>query len=541
MVRRRQGAGSPRERALLALVVIAAIAILFARLGAAPLSDVDEGAFSEATREMLARGDLISPWLLGAPRFEAPALFHWLQTPFLSLLGFDSLAARLPSALAGLAWVLAIATWAWLLAGRDLLAAAFGAAIASTTLVVPGLARIATAEATLNALLAIALLACWHALFMRQQAHARRFGRVAALAIALGVLAKGPVALLVPAVCVPLAAWWSARGSRLAHLLRDAGAWAIVVLVPLPWYLLQWRAMGTAFVDGLAGAHAPGPLLAPMQGLVRGLGYHPLVLALAMLPWTPLAVRAIVGAVRDPTNMLRDRALGLAWFPLPCVLLFHAFPSGAPVLGLFHGIGGVLAIFGVLATRASRDGTRFGWERGVCAALLALCALLPWSTPMLANMVSDPFYRQAARDAGVVFAGHAPWLVGLGLGGIAIAALAPAREAVLGSATVLALALHLVVVPAALAGLQDPVVAAGERIARLETRVITWQHDTPSLSFAAGRVVPRGEPSIGDTVVLRIDRRDELAASLARARPPAALRMQWRMGGIEIAEVVARR
>ena len=76
---------------------VIACLVLFTSLGAAPLTDLDEGAFSEATREMMARGDLISPWLLDSPRFDKPVLIHWLQMAAFSLTGFSSYGARLPS------------------------------------------------------------------------------------------------------------------------------------------------------------------------------------------------------------------------------------------------------------------------------------------------------------------------------------------------------------------------------------------------------------------------------------------------------------
>ena len=52
----------------------AALAILilvsfFAALGSAPLFDVDEGAFSEATREMIVSKNYLTTYLNGAPRF----------------------------------------------------------------------------------------------------------------------------------------------------------------------------------------------------------------------------------------------------------------------------------------------------------------------------------------------------------------------------------------------------------------------------------------------------------------------------------------
>jgi len=52
-----------------------------------PLTDVDEGAFSEATREMLERGNLVSPTLNAQPRHDKPILIYWAQAATVSLLG----------------------------------------------------------------------------------------------------------------------------------------------------------------------------------------------------------------------------------------------------------------------------------------------------------------------------------------------------------------------------------------------------------------------------------------------------------------------
>ncbi len=46
----------------------------FLGLGSAPLFDVDEGAFSAATWEMLQRGDYVTTYLNGEPRFDKPIL-----------------------------------------------------------------------------------------------------------------------------------------------------------------------------------------------------------------------------------------------------------------------------------------------------------------------------------------------------------------------------------------------------------------------------------------------------------------------------------
>src|SRR4051794_41411660 len=69
------------------------------QLGGVPLFDVDEGAFSEATREMLASGDWGHTTLNGAARFDKPIGVYWLQAASVHAFGLNEFALRLPSAL----------------------------------------------------------------------------------------------------------------------------------------------------------------------------------------------------------------------------------------------------------------------------------------------------------------------------------------------------------------------------------------------------------------------------------------------------------
>ena len=95
----------PLMRLLLALAIGVSF---FLGLGAVPLFDLDEGAFTEATREMLLRRDFISTWLNGVPRFDKPILIYWLQAASVSLFGQSEWAFRLPSALCATLWVLTV-------------------------------------------------------------------------------------------------------------------------------------------------------------------------------------------------------------------------------------------------------------------------------------------------------------------------------------------------------------------------------------------------------------------------------------------------
>ena len=62
-------------------LVLAAIAgaMFFVNLGATHLWDVDEAIFSQAAKEMHARGDAVVPYFNGQVFPDKPALMYWLM------------------------------------------------------------------------------------------------------------------------------------------------------------------------------------------------------------------------------------------------------------------------------------------------------------------------------------------------------------------------------------------------------------------------------------------------------------------------------
>ena len=70
------GTDSVASTRLLWVLLLLAVAALFWAIGSVPLFDLDEGAFSEATREMFERHDFISTYLNGVPRYDKPILIY---------------------------------------------------------------------------------------------------------------------------------------------------------------------------------------------------------------------------------------------------------------------------------------------------------------------------------------------------------------------------------------------------------------------------------------------------------------------------------
>lgn len=196
------------------------------------LFEPDEGRYAEIPREMLERGDWVVPRLLGEPYLDKPPLFYWLVMGSFRVFGPEIWSARLIPALAIHGCILA--TY-WL--GRRSLGerAAFWGALALC--LSPGflsMGRLLILDGLLALCVTVALLAGFEAI--RSTTLRRGWWVVSAIACALGMLTKGPIALIL--VLPPLLGhrFLTRSGCRLSWRALFAYA-AIVLAVLLPWSL----------------------------------------------------------------------------------------------------------------------------------------------------------------------------------------------------------------------------------------------------------------------------------------------------------------
>ncbi|MBO9641810.1 MAG: glycosyltransferase family 39 protein [Pseudacidovorax sp.] len=492
-------------------------------LGLTPLFDVDEGAFSEATREMLASGDWGHTTLNGEPRFDKPILIYWLQAASVQLFGLNEAALRLPSGLATWAWVLAVAAFAWPRWGQR--AAMLAGTVLGTSAGVLLIGRAATADALLNLWLALTALDLWrHA---EGGADARIALRRAALWCGLGVLTKGPVALLVPIAALLL--WIAASGraqwaSRVRALLGDAWAWLIFAAVALPWYAYALHRHGMAFVDGFLLRHNLQRYGGPLEGHGGSLLYYVVLLPLLMLPWTPLLV-PLLARLRATWREPLGRYL-LLWAGF--VLVFFSFSGTKLPHYVLYGFTPVALLAGREAARWLEGAPDARWALYVQAGLLALwpaaaVAVTAW-VALQAARVANPLYRALiGQPAALVPLAVAALAAALGvLLLLCLRRWAPsARWSAAGAGV--ALVLTLAVVPWWGRQLQAPVRAAGQRAAEVLARtddaadatLVQWGLHLPSVAVYARREAPRRPPLPGDLALAREDQVDVLAAQLA--------------------------
>jgi 4-amino-4-deoxy-L-arabinose transferase-like glycosyltransferase len=487
------GAGLAHRRALAGAWALAVLSLFLLRLGAAPLFDVDEGAFAEATREMVASGDLGFPTLEGAPRYDKPILVYWLQAASVRLLGLGELALRLPSALCAFGWCLAVAGFAARRWGirAGLLAGTVLATSAGPLLI----GRAATADALLDLLLTLSLLDVWRHLETGRPAPLRRAYALAGL----GLLAKGPIALVVPAAVsfLHLAAARDLRRWLRAGL--DPWGWALLLAIAGPWYAYALHRHGMDFVRGFLVHHNLDRYTSVLEGHRGSLLYYLLMLPVMLLPWSALL----------PSVLARARALWRE--PLDRYLVLW----GAFVVAFFSLSGTKLphyVLYGstpafLLIARTAPGAGRAARAAGLGLVLLLLVALaaLPLLAPVVAPAVRDPLYRALlsvpASGAGVALTAGALLLAAAWLGACRALRAFPVRMA-LGAAAV-AVAVTALGTPWLADVLQGPVKRAAAVARARPERAVQWRVRVPSFSLYRGAAAPRATPAPGELAITR--------------------------------------
>jgi 4-amino-4-deoxy-L-arabinose transferase-like glycosyltransferase len=385
------------------------------------LADRDLWSSHEARAAMDAQSVLDGDWRLphlydGRAELQKPPLYYWLAALASAPRGAaDAWAVRLPAALSALGGVLLLAA-VGRRRGRPLAGIAAGLILA-TAIHFTWLARIARIDMPLSLTTALAVL-CIHQAGRESRGTARLLLLLGYLAMAAGVLLKGPVGLILPGgVLVTNHFLDVAVGRRPAHsafrIPHSALGLALVAALTLPWFVWANRHTGGEFFREFVWRH----------NVERGLGdgdlrSHPWWLYLPyfaddFLPWTPLLPLAAYLFVRrgwwrdDP-----DMRLGLVWLVVIVGgLSLSSFKRSDYLLPAYPGA----ALFlGCAAQRWRDEATRQGGTPAALAplapilvVLVAACAVAGWFVRVHWSLPRKEPFRDYTRFAAVVRR-HAP-------------------------------------------------------------------------------------------------------------------------------------
>jgi len=218
-------------------VGVAILIVYLSTIGLFPMSEPDEARYAQIPREMLTRGDWITPYLNHVKYFEKPPLLYWAVAATYSLLGFHELTARLWPvlfALLGMGITYAVGRSMW-----NRWVGAVAAAILATCPLYFGLSQVLSLDMMLAALITAAAGSFW---FAYADDKRRRVGLLAFYAsLALAVLTKGPVALVLLGGIVGAFVLLRRDFAVLRWLLAPMGI-VLFLAIAAPWHIAVTQA-----------------------------------------------------------------------------------------------------------------------------------------------------------------------------------------------------------------------------------------------------------------------------------------------------------
>jgi 4-amino-4-deoxy-L-arabinose transferase-like glycosyltransferase len=478
---------------------LAVFLAFFLNLGSAPLFDRDEGAFSEATREMVVSGNYVSTTLNGEPRYDKPILTYYVQAVGVALLGWNEWGLRLHSALAATLWVFLV--WGFARREWDETTAWVAGLITATSLWVNIIGRAATADALLNLFLALTLFDLYR--FWR----AKRKGALYRVFLwsGLGFLTKGPVAVAIPLAAAFLLALVRGQLPRYLRAAFNPVGWLIFLGVSGPWYLAVYLRDGQAFIDGFFLRHNLNRFADTMEGHGGAVYYYFLVVLIVLLPHTSLLLKVLrkVGvAARSDLELF-------LWLWFGFVFLFFTVSSTQLPHYILYG---ATPLFLLMARY--REELRSPFLTLLPAILLfSLLFFLPEVWRIAEPLVDDAFAVAVMSVAPQAFDLEYRVWTALGLAGILgllfVRGWAPWKR-LMGAGLISAGVVALALFPTYGSVQQGPTREAA-RLARSEGwDVVMWRLDMPSFAVYYGDITPLRAPEPGEVVFTRITRLPQL-------------------------------
>jgi 4-amino-4-deoxy-L-arabinose transferase-like glycosyltransferase len=353
--------GLPKYCLLGALVVL-----YLTSLGAVGFLGPDEPRYASIGRGMATSGDWLTPRLDGQPWFEKPPLLYWM-TATGNLLGLsDEWAARLPVALAGIAFLMFF--YHTLEREFSRRVALYATAILGTSAGWASLSFAAVTDLPMSAALGAAMLiglfgpSAYRGAQRGREPNQFVQGLIAGTLLGLAILAKGfvPLVLMAPVFLV-------CRGKRLGMIVA-------ALVIAGPWYAFVSMRYGAVFWDDFFWRQYVLRIYSSALEHEQPFWYYLPVFLAGLFPWTPLI--AMVGR-RQSLDDVRVRFL-LFW--VIGVLILFSIPLNKLPAYILPALPPSAIILAVSLDKLKAH---------QATAWLAGCTLLLAVVPVIAGILPD--------------------------------------------------------------------------------------------------------------------------------------------------------
>nr|WP_217906380.1 glycosyltransferase family 39 protein [Vibrio sp. JPW-9-11-11] len=322
-------------------------------LGAYPLMDTTEARYGEMARLMTETGNWITPQFdYGVPFWGKPPLFTWMSAVGIESFGVSEFAVRFPHWMAALVVIVMMAMFAKRLGYSGLVTAV----VLATCGIFSIAAGAVMTDMALTLGLTLAMLGFYlHWLSHQQARSTRHWGYAGFVGLAIGLLAKGPLVLVLMGLAVVpwvILQHGLVNGFKVLWQRFPLVKGSVLMLtIALPWYVLAERAT-PGFLDYfIIGEHVKRFLVSGWQGDLYGSAHHEvrgtiwLFWIYSAAPWS-LVLPILMWKKRKALSRGGQHPLGLVsflllWLLSPLILFTFSgniLPAyvlpGVPAIGL---------------------------------------------------------------------------------------------------------------------------------------------------------------------------------------------------------------
>jgi 4-amino-4-deoxy-L-arabinose transferase-like glycosyltransferase len=290
-------------------------------LGAYPLIDTTESRYAEMARKMLETGDWATPYIeYGIPFWGKPPLSIWFNAVSLGLFGINEFSARLSALLLsiGIGWLIYS-----LAKSRELNSDAL---IAPTILASMTLFFVMSGSVATDQSLTLGITLTMSSFWLVIRGKKSKYGCLFFVGIAIGILSKGPVAIILCAIPLII---WTLIHKEVRTVWRSL-PWVqgvvLVLIISLPWFLIAEQRTPGFLKYYLIGEHWERYIVPGWKGDLYGSGRARPIGTIwfywltAALPWSAIMIALFFSTFRRGAGELNELIKSSDGWRLFCLL-----------------------------------------------------------------------------------------------------------------------------------------------------------------------------------------------------------------------------
>jgi 4-amino-4-deoxy-L-arabinose transferase-like glycosyltransferase len=270
-----------------------------------PLISPDEPRYAETAREMLSQSNFIVPYLDAVPRLVKPVLFYWLEALSFKAFGINEFAARLISILAGAGLV----SLAFIFGSLNSVGIITGI-ITMSSIGIFIAAKLSITDMLLNFLISASLI-CFFVAYDQTKYRISTENNnehkisiwllLAFVAMAFGILTKGPIAILLPVAIISVFLFLQKHLSFFLRSFQIEIFLGILILlaINLPWYFLVDYATNGAFSQTFFLSDNLSRFFKPHSSHGAPIWFYIPVIFAGLFPWSFFLIQSLMAQNND--------------------------------------------------------------------------------------------------------------------------------------------------------------------------------------------------------------------------------------------------